>query len=141
MAYHKIWLAKDHIEYIRFSGVVTLEDVALVSAQHEDWLQSGHHHANIHYVIDTTDVISYPRNVLQIKSSLASRMQRVGWVLLITDDFFIKHLANFFGTWLNFNVETVPDVVAAYHFLQEKGEVPLHDHWPDTTTKAVTRRQ
>ena len=57
-------------------------------------------------------------------------MNRLGWLILLSDDYFIKHLGDMFGQLFHFNVKTAASVVDAYRFLQAMDEIPVPDSWP-----------
>ena len=140
MPYTHHWLLKERVLFVQFDKHITLEDVAEVSQRHESWLGSSQTTHMIHYIIDLRYVERYPRNILQIKEHLRTKLVRTDWILFVTDDFFITHLGDVFGKLLNYRFKQCESVSDAYRFLQETEEMPIPQHWSDSLDDTMPKR-
>lgn len=125
MSFERRWLLKDHVCYIQFTDTVTLDDIKELSSEHEALILANGQGNRIHYIIDTEQVKNYPRDIRSIKRHLTGRIRGVGWMLMISNDFFIVHLGNIFGQLFRFKVKSVVSINHAYRFLQSVDEVSL----------------
>lgn len=131
MSFEKRWLLKDRVCYIQFAETITVDDIKELSYDHEALVSANKQGSRVHYILNTEEVGDYPKNVRSIKRYLPGRITGVGWVLLISNDFFINHLSNIFGQLFHFDVKSVVSLKHAYRFLQSIDEVSLPQSWPE----------
>jgi len=132
MSFERRWLLKDRVCYIQFTATIALADVKELSSRHQALSVANERRNPIHYIVDTTKVIDYPRDIRSINRQLAGRITGIGWMLMITNDYFIEHLCNVFAQLFHFNVRMSSSLKDAYRFLQSIDEVvSLPQSWPD----------
>ena len=140
MAIKAMWLLGNNVLLFKVSGVITLDNIAYVTEKYETWLSKAPQDAQLHFIFDLKDITTYPREVDTIRSVLPRRMDKLGWTLVITDDFYLEHLAGLFGKMLGFSARTSPSVVDAYRFLQSNKDISLPQDWPDNIDDTMPKR-
>lgn len=131
MSFERRWLLKDRVFYVQFTDTITLDDVKQLSSIHEALIMENEVESPLHYIIDATKAVSYPRDIRSINRHISGRMAGTGWMLIISNDYFIGHLANVFAGLFHFNVKMCSSLKDAYLFLQSIGLVSLPQTLPD----------
>ncbi|GAB5492585.1 MAG: hypothetical protein Phog2KO_28000 [Phototrophicaceae bacterium] len=140
MPYTRHWLLEERVIFLQFDEEITLDDISSVTETHEKWLRFSETTNMIHYILDLRLVKIYPRNILQIKESLRTKMARTDWVLFVTDDFFLSHLGDVFGKLFNYRFKQCASVRDAYRLLQNNDEIPIPDNWSDNLDDTMPLR-
>lgn len=141
MAFQKYWLLTDRVCYIQFENQITLDDIRQVSTMHEAFILNRKSEHPIHYIVDNRQVKKYPRDIRSINRQITGRMLGMGWMMLISDDFFIEHLSNILGQLFHFNVRVTGSVHQAYHYLQSIEQLPELGDWSDYINELTQRGQ
>lgn len=134
------WLLRDQVLFMRFSGHVRLEDIAHISENYTTWAAQNPKPAQVHFIMDTLAIKAYPREVEAIRTRLTRRMDRIGWMLFVTDDFYIEHLGGIFGRMLGFSSRTCASVLEGYRFLQDQKQIDVPEHWPASIDDTMPKR-
>ena len=112
--------------FIVLSNTELVDDiVSEISEMHESWLATNETTHMIHYIIDLCWVKNYPRNILEIKRNLHTRMGHTDWILFVSEDYFLKHLGAVLARLLKYRFRQYSSVRDAYCFLQETEGTPL----------------
>lgn len=139
MPFTHYWLLEDRVVFIQFNEEITLSDVAEVSETHESWLATHKSSNVVHYIIDLRQVKNYPRNILEIKRSLHTKMADTDWILFVSHDYFLNHIGRVLARLLNYRFKQCASVHNAYRFLQKTEGIPPPndgiDNLDDTTSR------
>ncbi|MEL6310079.1 MAG: hypothetical protein AAFQ52_18215, partial [Chloroflexota bacterium] len=134
------WLLPNHVLLFKASNVLSLDDIAYIAEKYQVWHTSASRDAQLHFIVDLKEVTAYPREVETIRTVLNRRMDKLGWALVITDDFYLEHLAGLFGRLLGFTAKKSASATEAYRFLQSHKDVSLPHNWPDNIDDTMPRR-
>lgn len=135
-----VWLLKNRVRLVQFTDALTLADIKAFSEAHTQWLAEVQHDANIHYIIDFSQISTYPRSIVELQRAIGGKLLNTGWIVLITEDFFLRHLLRLFGRLLNFETKVSPSVKDAYLFLQEVDEIDVPDDWDENLDDTQPQR-
>jgi hypothetical protein len=126
------WLFKGTVIYIRFSEEVSLEDISENGQSLMNLLNEQPASGRVSIILDSTEVIHYPRNIKALRNAVNPAVfSRVGWLLLVSDDFFHQHISQIFARLFQVRFHTSANLRDAYQFLQAQMAVPPPQDWPD----------
>jgi hypothetical protein len=126
------WLFKGTVIYTRFSDEVSLQDISENGQTLMNLLTENPSSGRVSIIIDASEVIHYPRNIKALRNAINPAVfSRVGWLLLVSDDFFHQHISQIFARLFQVRFHTSSNLRDAYHFLQVQTAVPPPQEWPD----------
>lgn len=128
MSYQREWLIEDQLCYIEFYDEVTLADLSAILHDHTKWLAESSSNNPLHYIINTTGMLTYPRNIFAINHVVKSKLPQTGWILMIMDDYHVQYIGNIFAKKLHLRVKMVSSVSNGYEFLKAINEILPIEH-------------
>lgn len=135
------WLLSGSIIYSSYSGDVSLDDIEMASKQKTKMVQEKASNNAFHLIVDTRDIIHYPRNVAAIHARMRSfSNSRIGWIIIVTDNFYIQHLGAIFARLMNTRMHPCETLKEAYQFLQQVDGTSAPDEWPDDIDDTMPQR-
>lgn len=120
MALEMSWFVVDHIIHQRFSGVVTLDDIAAVNS----YLQDAQYH--VHILMDVREVSQFPDNLFAINQVVA-RTDNQGWSLIVGNDPSVCLWAILVSQLRNMPCYRAASIPEALEFIKQK-DVGLRHH-------------
>lgn len=74
----------------------------------------------VHLIVDTTEVQSFPQNIMEFKSLLGDKAQNAGWVVLVGDNKLIRFLTNIISGMMKLHITYVSTVDEALKFVIDR---------------------
>ncbi len=94
MPYHLSWIKPGQLAFERLYGVVTIEEMQEMQSKFLAW--SKEVNRPVHMIVDFTQVESFPKNIVQIRSALITDIDPSiqGWVVLVTNNVLLRFVSN-----------------------------------------------
>jgi hypothetical protein len=125
------WLFKGTVIYTRFFDEISLQDIAESGLQHMMLLNEMPSARRVNFIVDTSTLEHYPRNLKALRNALNPAVfARTDWLILITEDYFHKHIAQIFARLFEIRFHVSLNLSDAYLFLQDRRSVPPPQNWP-----------
>jgi hypothetical protein len=135
------WLLSGRVIYSNYSGDVSLDDIEMASKQKMKMCRKYPDSEDFHLVVDTRDIAAYPRNISAIHAGIRSFSNaRLGWIIIITKDFYLKHLGAIFARLMNTRIHSCKTLKEAYRFLQQHDDIPFPDNWSANVDDTMPQR-
>lgn len=135
------WLFKGQVIYTRYFDNVSLEDVAKTSLDGLCLLNEAAQIGQVNLILDSSAVLDYPRNLSALRQAMSPAFfARIDWLILISEDFFHRHIAQIFAQLFHMRFHTSSNLREAYRFLQQQMAVPPPQAWPDDSAETMPHR-